>query len=116
VVRGAGLAIGVALVALVILVGLAAIQVLVLMFIAVILASGLQPIIDWLRGRLPIGRGPTILIVYGLFLATVVGLAGRRRADRARPGATGRDVRPAGPRPRPGHGRRPSSPPRCRGR
>ncbi|HEY7968501.1 MAG TPA: AI-2E family transporter [Candidatus Limnocylindrales bacterium] len=74
VVRGAGLAIGVALVALVILVGLAAIQVLVLMFIAVILASGLQPIIDWLRGRLPIGRSPTILIVYGMFLATVVGL------------------------------------------
>jgi predicted PurR-regulated permease PerM len=75
VVRGAGLALGVAFVALVILVGIAAIQVLVLMFIAVILASGLQPIIDWLRGRLPIGRGPTILIVYGLFLATVVGLA-----------------------------------------
>jgi len=75
VVRGAGLALGVAFVALVILVGVAAIQVLVLMFIAVILASGLQPIIDWLRGRLPIGRGPTILIVYGLFLATVVGLA-----------------------------------------
>ena len=58
-----------------VLVGVAAIHVLILMFIAVILASGLQPFIDWLRGRLPIGRGPTILIVYGLFLATVVGLA-----------------------------------------
>ena len=75
VVRGAGLAIGVAVVALVVLVGVAAIQVLVLVFIAVILASGLQPIIAWMRGHLPIGRGPTILIVYGLFLATVVGLA-----------------------------------------
>jgi len=75
VVRGAGLAIGVALVGAVILVGLAALNVLVLVFIAVILASGLQPFIAWMRGHFPIGRGPTILIVYGMFLAAVVGLA-----------------------------------------
>jgi len=75
IVRGAGLAIGVALVAGVILIGLAAINVLVLVFIAVILASGLEPMVDWLRDRLPIGRGPTILIVYGLFLAVVIGMA-----------------------------------------
>jgi predicted PurR-regulated permease PerM len=75
VVRGAGLAIGVALVALVILIGVAAIDILILMFIAVILAAGLEPIVDWLRNRLPIGRGPTILIVYGAFLATVIALA-----------------------------------------
>jgi predicted PurR-regulated permease PerM len=75
IVRGAGLAIGVALVAAVIVIGLAAINVLILVFIAVILASGLEPMIDWLRGRLPIGRGSTILIVYGLFLAAVVGMA-----------------------------------------
>ena len=40
-----------------------------------ILASGLQPIIAWLRGHAPLGRGPAILLVYGLFLAVVVGMA-----------------------------------------
>ena len=75
VVRGAGLALGVALVAGMLVIGLAAINVLVLVFVAVILASGLQPFIAWLRGHVPIGRGPTILLVYGLFLATVVGMA-----------------------------------------
>jgi len=73
--RGAGFAVGVALVAGVILVGLAAINVLVLVFIAMILASGLQPVIAWIRGHVPIGRGPTILLVYGAFLAVVVALA-----------------------------------------
>jgi predicted PurR-regulated permease PerM len=75
IVRGAGLALGVALVAAVVLIGLAALNVLVLVFLAVILASGLQPFIAWIRGHLPIGRGPTILIVYGVFLASVVGFA-----------------------------------------
>ena len=75
VVRGAGLAIGIALIAAVVLVGLAAKNVLVLVFVAVILASGLQPFIAWLRGHLPVGRGPTILLVYGAFLAIVVGMA-----------------------------------------
>lgn len=74
VVRGAGLALGVALVAGVLLVALAAGSVLILVLIAVILASGLQPMIAWLRGHLPIGRGPTILLVYGLFFAILVGL------------------------------------------
>ncbi len=73
--RGAGLAIGVGLVAALVLLGLAAINVLVLMLIAVILASGLQPFIAWIRGHVPIGRGPTILLVYGLFLAFVIGMA-----------------------------------------
>jgi predicted PurR-regulated permease PerM len=75
IVRGAGFAIGVALVAAVILVGLAAINVLVLVFIAIILAAGLQPIVAWIRGHLPLGRGPAILLVYGAFLLIVVGMA-----------------------------------------
>jgi predicted PurR-regulated permease PerM len=75
IVRGAGFAIGVAIVAGVILVGLAAINVLVLVFIAIILAAGLQPIVAWLRGHLPLGRGPAILVVYGAFLVIVVGMA-----------------------------------------
>ena len=75
IVRGAGLAIGVALVVGVLGFAWAAGPVLVLMFVAVILAAGLQPIVAWLRARLHIGRGASILLVYGVFLATVVALA-----------------------------------------
>jgi predicted PurR-regulated permease PerM len=73
--RGAGVAIGVALVAGVIALAFAAGKVLLLVFVAVILASGLQPVIGWIRAHSPIRRGPAILVVYGLFLAIVVGMA-----------------------------------------
>jgi predicted PurR-regulated permease PerM len=73
--RGAGLALGVAVVAGLLLIAYAAINVIILVFIAIILASGLQPFIAWARGHLPIARGATILLVYGLFLAVVVGMA-----------------------------------------
>ena len=73
--RGAGVAIGVALVAGVIALVFAAGKVLLLVFVAVILASGLQPVIGWIHAHSPIGRGPAILVVYGLFLAIVVGMA-----------------------------------------
>jgi predicted PurR-regulated permease PerM len=72
--RGAALALGVALVAGVLAFAWAAAPVLVLMFVAMILASGLQPIISWLRGHLPIGRGAAILLVYGVFLLSVIGI------------------------------------------
>ncbi len=73
--RGAGLAVGVVIVLAVVGLAVAARNVLVLMFIAVILASGLQPVIAWLRAHLSIGRGLAILLVYGLFLTIVVGMA-----------------------------------------
>lgn len=73
--RGAGLAVGVGLIGLLALLAVAASHVLVLVFIAIILASGLQPFIGWIRGHLPIGRGPTILLVYGAFLAVVIAMA-----------------------------------------
>jgi predicted PurR-regulated permease PerM len=73
--RGAAVAIGVALVAGVLLFAWAAGAVLVLMFVAVILGAGLQPIVAWLRGRLHIGRGASILLVYGMFFGAVVALA-----------------------------------------
>jgi predicted PurR-regulated permease PerM len=73
--RGAGFSLGVALIAGLILFAWAAGPVLVLMFVAVILAAGLQPIVAWLRSWLHIGRGAAILLVYGVFLATVIGLA-----------------------------------------
>jgi predicted PurR-regulated permease PerM len=73
--RGAGLATGVGLVAAIVLLAVAASHVLILVLIAVILASGLQPFVAWIRGHVPmIGRGPTILMVYGLFLAAVVAM------------------------------------------
>jgi predicted PurR-regulated permease PerM len=73
--RGAGLAIGVGLVVGLIALAIAAGHVLILVFIAVILASGLQPFVAWIRGHLPIGRGPTILLVYAAFLIVVAAMA-----------------------------------------
>ena len=73
--RGAGLAIGVAIVAGIVMFAWAAGTVLVLMFVAVILGAALEPVVGWLRHRLHIGRGASILLVYGLFLASVIGLA-----------------------------------------
>jgi predicted PurR-regulated permease PerM len=72
--RGAAVTAGVALVVGVLAFAWRAGAVLVLMFVAVILASGLQPIIAWLRSHLPIGRGAAILLVYGIFLLSVVGI------------------------------------------
>jgi predicted PurR-regulated permease PerM len=72
--RGAALAVGVTLVAGLLVFAWAAGPVLVLMFVAVILAAGLQPIIAWLRGHLPIGRGAAILLVYGVFLLSLIGI------------------------------------------
>ena len=71
-VRGAALALGAALVVTV-LFGLSqAIQVLVIVFLALLLGSALEPIVDWLRARTPLARGATILLVYVVFLISVV--------------------------------------------
>jgi predicted PurR-regulated permease PerM len=48
IVRGAGVAVGAALVVGAIALAFAASKVLVLVFVAVILASGLQPVISWM--------------------------------------------------------------------
>ncbi len=74
-VRGVGVAVGVAIVVALVALTIRAAPVLLLVFVAVLLASGLEPLIGWLRGHLPIPRGATILVVYGLFLLAVVGLA-----------------------------------------
>ena len=70
-----GLAIGVAIVVGLIALAIAAGGVLVLAFIAVLLASALEPMIGAIRDRLPLGRGATILVVYVTFFVTVIGLA-----------------------------------------
>lgn len=74
-IRGAGFAIGVALVAGLLLLANAAARALLLVFVAVILAAGLEPFIGWIRGHVRLGRGVTILLVYGAFLLAVVGLS-----------------------------------------
>jgi predicted PurR-regulated permease PerM len=74
-VRGAGFAVGVGLVLAVAWLAIAARDVLFLVFLSILLGAGLEPVISWLRTRLPIGRGPAILAVYAAFLAVVAGLA-----------------------------------------
>ena len=73
--RGAAMAIGVAIVIGVLAFAWAAGAVLVLMFIAVILGAALEPVVGWLRDKLPVARGAAVLLVYGAFLASVVALA-----------------------------------------
>ena len=73
--RGARLTVGAALVIGSIGLAISAGRVLLLVLIAVILAAGLAPLISLIRSRLGIGRGKTILLVYGAFLVAVVGLA-----------------------------------------
>lgn len=74
-IRGMGLAVGVAIVVGLIALAIAAGGVLVLVFIAILLASALEPVVGLIRDRLPLGRGATILVVYATFFVTVIGLA-----------------------------------------
>lgn len=74
-IRGMGLALGAAIVIGSIALGSAAGRVFVLLFVAVLLASALEPMVGLIRGRLPLGRGATILVVYVTFFVTVLGLA-----------------------------------------
>lgn len=74
-IRGAGLAIGAAGVVGILVLASAAAQVLLLVFISILLASALEPMVLQLRGRLPLGRGSTILLVYLVFFVAVIGFA-----------------------------------------
>lgn len=73
--RGAGLTLGGAAVVGLIVLADAAASVLLLVFAAILLASALEPMVLSLRARLPLGRGATILAVYLVFFAVVVGFA-----------------------------------------
>jgi predicted PurR-regulated permease PerM len=70
-----GLALGAFVVYGLVLLGVAAGGVLLLVFVAVLLAAALAPIVGWLRERLRFGRGATILVVYASFFVAVLGLA-----------------------------------------
>ena len=73
--RGAGLAIGVGLVLVLAGLVVAARDVVLLVFLAVLLGAALEPVVATIRGRTGFGRGLAILIVYATFLAAVVGIA-----------------------------------------
>jgi predicted PurR-regulated permease PerM len=73
-IRGAGLAFGAALAVGIIYVLLVGAPVVVLVFVALLLASGLEPLIDKIRNNSPIGRGATLLLVYATFFAVVAAM------------------------------------------
>ena len=74
-IRGMGLALGALLVYGLVQLGIGARNVLLLLFVSVLLASALEPMVGWLRLRLRIGRVGTILIVYLTFFVVMLGLA-----------------------------------------
>ncbi len=74
-IRGMGFALGTAIIIGLLALAGAAASVLIILFVAILLASSLEPIVGLIRGRLPLGRGATILVVYAGFLVTVLGLA-----------------------------------------
>lgn len=72
--RGVGFGVGLTAVALVIALVVGAAPVVILVFAAILLASALDPVVDALRSRLPIGRAVAILLVFACFLGITVGL------------------------------------------
>lgn len=72
--RGVGIATGAALVVAIVATLLVAWRVVILVFLAVLLGSALEPIVGRLRVRLPIPRGAAILIVYAAFFVAVAAL------------------------------------------
>ena len=73
--RGVGLAVGVGFVLLLAYMASLARDVILLVFVAVLLGAALEPVVAFMRGRTGIGRGLSILIVYAVFLAAVIGVA-----------------------------------------
>ena len=73
--RGAGLGAGLALVGALLFVLLQAINALLVVFVSVLLAAGLEPVTGWLRGRTGRGRGLIVLFVYAGFFLVVALLA-----------------------------------------
>lgn len=73
-IRGIEFALGVLIVYGLVQLGLAAGNLLLLLFVAIVLPSALEPV-GTLRDRLPLGRGATLLVVYATFLVGMVGMA-----------------------------------------
>jgi predicted PurR-regulated permease PerM len=74
-VRGSGLALGILLVVLLVLVLEASINVIVIVLISVLIAAALDPLVEWLRTRLPFSRAQNIALVYVALVLLAVGTA-----------------------------------------
>jgi predicted PurR-regulated permease PerM len=74
-VRGVGLAFGAALTVALLYGTLLSARVAVLVFIALLLASGLEPLIERVRALSGLGRGATLLLVYAAFFGLVAVIA-----------------------------------------
>ena len=74
-IRGMGLALGALLMYGLVQLGIGARNVLLLLFVSVLLASALEPMVGWMREHWRLGRAGTILVVYLGFLVVMVGLA-----------------------------------------
>jgi predicted PurR-regulated permease PerM len=74
-VRGAGFALGAGGIALLAFVASRSLGVLLLVFLGILLAASLEPLVARLRRRLPLSRGQAILLAYLAFFVAVVGLA-----------------------------------------
>lgn len=70
-VRGVGVAFGVALTVVLLYGVVLSARVLVLVFLALLLASGVEPLIERVRTNSPLGRGAVLLLVYACIFATV---------------------------------------------
>ena len=70
-VRGGGFVMGAAIAFGLVYTMVVGARVVVLVFIALLLASGLEPLIDRVRAHSPLGRGATLLAVYATFFAAV---------------------------------------------
>ncbi len=73
-VRGTGFTVGVIVVVALAWALMRASNVVVLVVISVLLASGLEPAIGWLRSRTGLPRAPTILVVYIAFFVLVAAI------------------------------------------
>ena len=73
--RGAGLAIGIGFVVLLSVLAVSTRDVLLLVFVAILLGAALEPVVGTMRSRIGIPRGPSILIVYAAFLASVIAVS-----------------------------------------
>ena len=73
--RGVGLAVGVGLVLVAAALFVAARDVVLLVFLAILLGAALEPLVASIRGWTGLGRGLSILFVYAVFLAAVVSIA-----------------------------------------
>ena len=108
--KGIAATIGVLVVLGLVWLGIQATNVLILVFVAILLASGLRPAVGLMRARLPIGLGTSILLGYGVFAVSIVVVSFLRRADRGQPDRPVRHRAAGVPRARPGVGARPSNP------